>query len=241
MEEEPLAAVPVDLSLSQVRVGSQNWDARFKTVNYISRVQALREARTAGEVVLLNEHREVASAARANIFWRRGKRLYTPAPEAGCRCGASCVDSSCNVGRWKREALLTRTCWKPMRFSSPIACGESFRARALDGRSLPTFDAANELRAEYGKATRPACLDVPLAAARLIRWDGSEPASIGQFRPRRWRSAIRADVSARDEAGGEIRLADFYRDGFTLIYFFPKANTPGCTAQACSLRMSGSN
>jgi peroxiredoxin Q/BCP len=44
------------------------------------------------------------------------------------------------------------------------------------------------------------------------------------------------DVSARDEAGKEIRLADFYRDGFTLIYFFPKANTPGCTAQACSLR-----
>ena len=86
MEEEPLAAVPVDLSLSQVRVGSQNWDARFKTVSYLSRVQALREAGTA-EVVLLNEHRQVAGAARANIFWRRGKRLYTPAPEAGCRCG----------------------------------------------------------------------------------------------------------------------------------------------------------
>ncbi len=44
------------------------------------------------------------------------------------------------------------------------------------------------------------------------------------------------DVTALDEEGNEVRLADFYHDGFTLIYFFPKADTPGCTAQACSLR-----
>jgi len=44
------------------------------------------------------------------------------------------------------------------------------------------------------------------------------------------------DVVSRDEEGREVRLADFYRDGITLIYFYPKADTPGCTAQACSLR-----
>jgi len=44
------------------------------------------------------------------------------------------------------------------------------------------------------------------------------------------------DVVSRDEQGHEVRLADFYRDGFTLVYFYPKADTPGCTAQACSLR-----
>ena len=33
-----------------------------------------------------------------------------------------------------------------------------------------------------------------------------------------------------------MHLADFYHDGFTLVYFYPKADTPGCTAQACSLR-----
>jgi peroxiredoxin Q/BCP len=31
-------------------------------------------------------------------------------------------------------------------------------------------------------------------------------------------------------------LADFYGEGFTLVYFYPKADTPGCTAQACSIR-----
>jgi peroxiredoxin Q/BCP len=44
------------------------------------------------------------------------------------------------------------------------------------------------------------------------------------------------DVVSRDEQCDEVRLGDFYGEGFTLIYFYPKADTPGCTAQACSLR-----
>jgi peroxiredoxin Q/BCP len=44
------------------------------------------------------------------------------------------------------------------------------------------------------------------------------------------------DVVSRDEQGHEVRLTDLYGDGFALIYFYPKADTPGCTAQACSLR-----
>ncbi len=40
----------------------------------------------------------------------------------------------------------------------------------------------------------------------------------------------------RDENGHDVRLSELYDDGFTLVYFYPKADTPGCTAQACSLR-----
>ena len=43
-------------------------------------------------------------------------------------------------------------------------------------------------------------------------------------------------MPSQDEHGREVRLADFYHDGFTLVYFYPKADTPGCTAQACNLR-----
>ena len=43
-------------------------------------------------------------------------------------------------------------------------------------------------------------------------------------------------ISARDQNGTEIRLADAYARGPVLVYFYPKADTPGCTAQACSLR-----
>jgi len=43
-------------------------------------------------------------------------------------------------------------------------------------------------------------------------------------------------ITARDQNGTEVNLADVYAKGPTLIYFYPKAGTPGCTAQACSLR-----
>lgn len=44
------------------------------------------------------------------------------------------------------------------------------------------------------------------------------------------------DVASQDEQGREVRLAELFRDGITLVYFYPKADTPGCTAQACGLR-----
>jgi peroxiredoxin Q/BCP len=44
------------------------------------------------------------------------------------------------------------------------------------------------------------------------------------------------EVVSRDEQGREVRLADLYREGIVLVYFYPKADTPGCTAEACSLR-----
>jgi peroxiredoxin Q/BCP len=43
-------------------------------------------------------------------------------------------------------------------------------------------------------------------------------------------------AEAVDQNGKAIKLADIYAQGLTLVYFYPKANTPGCTAQACSLR-----
>jgi len=45
-------------------------------------------------------------------------------------------------------------------------------------------------------------------------------------------------VSAIDQEGKPIQFADIYAKGITLVYFYPKANTPGCTAEACSLRDS---
>ena len=57
--------------------------------------------------------------------------------------------------------------------------------------------------------------------------NGRKPLEVGDAAP---------DAVSRDEQGNEVRLADFYGDGFTLVYFYPKADTPGCTAQACSLR-----
>lgn len=41
---------------------------------------------------------------------------------------------------------------------------------------------------------------------------------------------------AKNQDGKDVVFADVYSKGMTLVYFYPKAETPGCTAEACSLR-----
>ena len=43
------------------------------------------------------------------------------------------------------------------------------------------------------------------------------------------------EILGRDEQGREIRLSD-YQGRRLVLYFYPKDNTSGCTAEACSLR-----
>ncbi|TDE16722.1 thioredoxin-dependent thiol peroxidase [Dyadobacter psychrotolerans] len=41
--------------------------------------------------------------------------------------------------------------------------------------------------------------------------------------------------SAKDQNGNEVKLSDF-EGKKVILYFYPKDDTPGCTAQACNLR-----
>ncbi len=43
------------------------------------------------------------------------------------------------------------------------------------------------------------------------------------------------EVLGKDEQGRDIHLSD-YRGRKLVLYFYPKDNTSGCTAEACSLR-----
>ena len=43
------------------------------------------------------------------------------------------------------------------------------------------------------------------------------------------------DFALLDQRGTKVRLKDF-RGRRALVYFYPKADTPGCTTQACELR-----
>jgi peroxiredoxin Q/BCP len=45
------------------------------------------------------------------------------------------------------------------------------------------------------------------------------------------------DFTLPDQRGNSVSLQD-YRGGRVLVYFYPKADTPGCTKQACSIRDS---
>ena len=43
------------------------------------------------------------------------------------------------------------------------------------------------------------------------------------------------DFTLADQEGNTVKLADF-KGQKLLLYFYPKANTPGCTKQACQIR-----
>ena len=109
MENPPAA---YDLDLADTGVWSTSWEARYKTLSYLNRIQAKREGSKADEErVMLNERGEIASASMANLFWVRGGKLRTPLREGGCRAGTVrrwVLERSgrrVEEGRWKLEEL----------------------------------------------------------------------------------------------------------------------------------------
>jgi peroxiredoxin Q/BCP len=55
----------------------------------------------------------------------------------------------------------------------------------------------------------------------------AEPLAVGATAP---------VLKAPNQDGKIVDLGDVYKKGYVLVYFYPKAGTPGCTAEACSLR-----
>lgn len=47
---------------------------------------------------------------------------------------------------------------------------------------------------------------------------------------------IAPDVTLQDQDGRDVTLSELWARGPLVVYFYPKDQTPGCTAQACSLR-----
>jgi thioredoxin-dependent peroxiredoxin len=58
----------------------------------------------------------------------------------------------------------------------------------------------------------------------------ADPLKVGDAAPK---------AVATTDSGASLSFEDVYRKNtFTLVYFYPKADTPGCTKQGCSLRDS---
>jgi peroxiredoxin Q/BCP len=47
--------------------------------------------------------------------------------------------------------------------------------------------------------------------------------------------AIAPEFEVQTDDGSEVKLSD-YRGQKVVLYFYPKADTPGCTVQACTIR-----
>jgi len=67
-----------------------------------------------------------------------------------------------------------------------------------------------------------------LPAMFLFSQASADPLKVGDPAPA---------VSGVTDTGATIAFADVYQQQpYTLVYFYPKADTPGCTKQGCSLR-----
>jgi len=68
-----------------------------------------------------------------------------------------------------------------------------------------------------------------VALASLASFAQAEPLAVGAPAP---------EISAVDQDGKTVNFKDVYAKGPTLVYFYPKADTGGCTKQGCSIRDS---
>jgi peroxiredoxin Q/BCP len=67
-----------------------------------------------------------------------------------------------------------------------------------------------------------------LAFASVASWSSAAPLAVGEPAPA---------ITATSETGAPVDFAQIYKQQkYTLIYFYPKAFTGGCTKQGCSLR-----
>ncbi len=105
------------LTVSPYRVNSSNPLLRFKTTNYMLNVLAKRYAIEKGcdDAILLNEEGYITETTSANIFWIKGRCLYTPSLECGLVEGitrekilkkARDVDLEVKEGKYKLKDLF---------------------------------------------------------------------------------------------------------------------------------------
>lgn len=67
-----------------------------------------------------------------------------------------------------------------------------------------------------------------ISAFAMISSSSAAPLNVGAQAPL---------VSATTQNGDTLSLGDVYKkQRYTLVYFYPRADTPGCTTQGCSLR-----
>ncbi len=66
-----------------------------------------------------------------------------------------------------------------------------------------------------------------LAFCGIASFAQAEPLAVGGTAP---------EVKAVNQDGQAVNLQEVYAKGVVLVYFYPKADTPGCTKEACSIR-----
>ena len=82
---------PFRLQVSDFRVDQDSEFRRIKTISYAIHAVALKRALQDGfdDALMINQKGRVAEVTSSNIFWRRGRTVYTPPLSAGCLEGVT--------------------------------------------------------------------------------------------------------------------------------------------------------
>ena len=136
----------VRLGLSPYLINSASPLAGVKSCNYLEKVLALESAklRDLEEAVQLNERGEITSGCMANIFWRKGGRLFTPSLETGCLAGTTrkfvlsnleCDEVRIGIDELRDAHMIFLT-------SAGIGaiCVDEFDGRGLEGSGDPVLE-----------------------------------------------------------------------------------------------------
>ncbi|MFN2500407.1 MAG: aminotransferase class IV [Pyrinomonadaceae bacterium] len=89
--EDHIPQSPLRITTSPFPVNSRSPLAGIKSCNYLENVMALDEAKARGfsEAIRVNTDGVVTSAVMANLFWKKGDRLYTTSISTGCLAGTT--------------------------------------------------------------------------------------------------------------------------------------------------------
>src|SRR5262249_24773459 len=115
-----------------------------------------------------------------------------------------------------------RTCcqvrWRHLRPRREKRCSMLLHAQTCESRNRLTLFAAMKFRTLLSLS----------AFLAMFAFAQAEPLKVGDKAPA---------VSGVTESGTTINLGEVYKQqSYTLVYFYLKADTKGCTAQGCSLR-----
>ena len=82
---------PFRLQVSEFRVDQDSEFRRIKTLSYAIHAAAIKRAAQGGfdDALMLNQRGHISEVTSANIFWRKGRRIFTPPLSAGCLEGVT--------------------------------------------------------------------------------------------------------------------------------------------------------
>ena len=82
---KPISKEKISITLAPFKVHSSNPLIKVKTTNFAEKVFAKRYAKDKGydDAVFLNENGEITETTSSNIFWIKGRFMYTPSVDCG--------------------------------------------------------------------------------------------------------------------------------------------------------------